>query len=152
MAVHLTNPAWGVSWTPGAWGVSWGVWTNRRVAKGGGGGGTWYPTRHELEALRKHLDHATDREGRNRKKRREAEDRLTDTLRKAYERAMGVEPVVAAQVFAAVQPPSLPVPGPIAEPVRIDFAAVARLIEEMGRRYLEQAEEDDIEMLLLAMN
>lgn len=124
-------------------------------------GGTYYPSRREIAAIRKRLQEAEAARQQELEDERRAEARLEAALRRAFRRLAGEpedDPVLAVVASAApdavVAPERVPSgdrPAPRIDfgLLAADFAGVARLLAEFERRLAD--EEEDIAVLILAM-
>jgi hypothetical protein len=79
-----------------------GLFASSDVAAAVTSGGAWYPTPEELERLRAYRAELDEAHELPRKKRRKLEQDLTETIRKAYQRAVGEEPEAAEEFIEAV--------------------------------------------------
>jgi hypothetical protein len=91
-------------------------------------GGAWYPTPEELARLRAYREELEEAQELPRKKRRKLEKDLGETIRKAYQRAVGQEPEAAEEFIeavSAVAPDAVKTTGPVDTQLRQAFAPVA---------------------------
>jgi hypothetical protein len=106
------------------------------------GGGT-YLTPEELERVKEYWRDIEEAVDKPRRKREELQRRVTETIRKAYNKLHGIEPEAAQEVVAAVAavaPQAVKQPKPserkaagVPQAPRLDWAAVAKNVEAIER-------------------